>query len=153
MSHTIFRVQNSVQTQLNDALLYLLIIQMDHTDRAVPDADRTDQIKQEAQSEAFQNELECNHLPVSLSSFLIARIPPRNITIQPKLSKPDAKPRKGSGRIASNRKPIPAISSGVASTQTFFSGSTPFRTMAIQPPVEVIPSTINDAQYGMACTA
>lgn len=73
--------------------------------------------------------------------------------IQPKLSKPDEKPLKGSGRINSSRNPIPAIKSGAAITQTFFSGSAPFRTTAIQPPVDAIPSTTNAIQYVTACTA
>ena len=110
-------------------------------------------LKQEAQPQAFRDEFDSHHLLSSPSSFCIACMPPRNITIQPKLSKPDAKPLKGSGRTHSSRKPIPAIRSVAARIQIFFSGNTPFKMSAIQPPEEAILSTIKEAQYGTACTA
>jgi hypothetical protein len=45
------------QAQRDDAFLHSFIIQMHHTDGAVSNTDRADQVQQEAQTKAFQNEL------------------------------------------------------------------------------------------------
>ena len=50
------------QTKLDDALLYLLVVQMDHADGTITDADRTDQIQQKAQSESFCDQFDCQHI-------------------------------------------------------------------------------------------
>ncbi len=60
-------------------------------------------------------------------------LPPKNISIQPKLSKPEAKPVNGHGIRYSSRKPTPATISGDARIHAFFSANVPRAISAVQP--------------------